>query len=248
MTSKKKVRFALAKLALLIAFLVYSDFFGQLGASHGNERTAETKAELKILERKMEIAMQEKASVETMQKLAQQYKEKIDPGTEARKVFVAWIKARGISGLITKAMQLYLYLLPWFAGLFLIWFIEGSDKNKKLFKNPWSLIISIIFYPFVAAYVANIWLGSLERDNSDAVMRAKRIFFALLSDDDIEKIKRLARDYLLKIFRETRNTQPSSRIYLHCICRYLDGFIREIDHIPDALAFVWLTHWNYQSK
>ncbi len=255
MTSKKKVVFRLAKLALLIAFLAYSGFFSQLAISNKEEKyTTETKNELKALEKKMDQMTYENTSKEEMEKIANQYREKLDPAPDAYKAFRAWIKAQGISGIIRQLIRLYLYLLPWFAVLFLIWFFEerGMNKkgiNKKLFTNPLSLIISILIYPFIGAYILDKWLGSLERARygPDAVLKAKQKCFAIASDDVIKRIKRLARDGLSEIFKETRNTQPTSgRIYIHLICRYLKGFVREIEHIPDSLIGNRVINRNFQ--
>ena len=315
MTSKKKVLTVLAKLVLFASFLVQVGFFSQFSAPH-KEWSSEEKIQLQTLERSIEKLAKENASIEEMQKVSKEYKEVVGSVEKDREAFFYTIKQLGISGVASWLLNIYFYLLPWFALLFLVWLIEGSERKKTFFRNPISFLFSVIIYPIVMLCVITSWarLAGRKVIITAELRQTKEKFFSILSEDELDKIKEFAQsklsisfwqkilflegkkkqhsfavaitvtvmlmiignplvrvveaNLLVKEVTVTQlviNTSPNvsvgysnpclmdmllaniwieqrlektTRIYINLISRCLDGFIMEIEHIPDSLAVI----------
>ncbi len=197
MTSKKKIGTTLAKLALLISFLVQVGFFSQL-STPPKERSAEQKSQLVALERKMQTQADDNASVEAMQQTAKDYRQAVDPIEEQREKVFSTLRQITLREAASWLLNTYLYLLPWFAVLFLIWSLEESNKKKNFFKNPFSLIVSIIIYPIVILCLLIRWVrltGRKVRVTTE-LRRTKEKFFSLLSEDESERIQQFVHSNL----------------------------------------------------
>ncbi|WKZ24747.1 MAG: hypothetical protein QY321_03995 [Patescibacteria group bacterium] len=249
MTSKKKVAVKIAKVALFAFFLIHVGFFSLLDASHRDEHLEE-KAKLEILGKRFDTKSQQliknNASIEEIQAAAKKYRQEIEEIKSHRTEAFAMLSSIETKEALSWLLSAYLYLLSWFACLFLIWFFEGFEEHKIFLANSLSLIISVILYPIVAIRIAYVWLD--EKKNVDDVTKVKQRFFKMLSDDDIERIQRFARDCLHDVTQEPRSIERGLRQFPFLVERCLDGFVMEVDHVPDTLAVVELTNWNIKPK
>ncbi|MDD4412222.1 MAG: hypothetical protein PHR00_01090 [Patescibacteria group bacterium] len=282
---------------------------------------------------------QENSTTEEMSTVAKKFKEKIEAKISHRDEFMANVRDLRLVGILTWLANAYLYLLPWFFVLFVIWAIEGSDNKKTFFRHPLGFTVSIIVYPAIAIYVLVKWMILTERKVLVAteLRRTKENIFCAFSEDEVAKIKKITqgslsasnwrkslgiegkKNYhafsaamtvvvLLMIVskpllleaenystsktmltnqstKSTINILPTtsppanfhdndssvwwekitdfvsavsltiewyreiiSQLYIKIVARCLDGFVMEIEHIPDTLTFTWLTNRNYQFK
>lgn len=115
-------------------------------------------------------------------KARDRYKERIDPGREARKEFQENTSQLGWGGVAAWLFSTYLYFLPWIFGLFLIWAYETSRK-KFFLANPISFILGTVFYPLTLGYMLFRRIrGEVE------IRRSKEKIFSLLSEDELKAV------------------------------------------------------------
>lgn len=122
------------------------------------------------------------STAEEIEVARDKYKERIDPGREARKEFQENTSQLGWGGVAAWLFSTYLYFLPWIFGLFLIWAYEMS-KKKFFLSNPLSFLLGTAFYPLTLGYMFFRRIrGEVE------IRRSKEKIFSLLSEDELRAV------------------------------------------------------------
>lgn len=77
--------------------------------------------------------------------------------------------------------------------LLLLWLIE-SRKGKFSFRNPFTFLLLLIFYPITLAYFVYAWvkIKAKELYAEAEIRRTKQNLFSILSKDEIDKIRQFA--------------------------------------------------------
>jgi len=126
---------------------------------------------------------------------AQVYKERIDPQREPREKLKKEMAKEGFWPKTFKALfHFYLNNLPLAFFLFAFWYYEKNGNFKT--NNPFSFIISVIFYPIILLKMIYFY----EEEHSRYYLaeaelrRTKDKMFSYLSKNEIEDIKRFAKN------------------------------------------------------
>lgn len=148
------------------------------------------------------------SSHEERSKAAQDYKEFIDPGNKAREEFISSLHNLGFKGVVSNVKDAYLYFLPWFFTLFLIWALEGSEKKRSFFRSPLSFLLAVGLYPIVLLIIVKYWI-ELANDQmreiriTTELRRRKERIFSSLSEDEVAIIRNYVQNKLsIKLWRE----------------------------------------------
>lgn len=218
--TKKKVIISIAKAVLVLAFLAYISSFVQFNASKDAQTTKQ--AELRALERNMDVLLAYNASDLEMTEASRIYKATLDPGIEVREKFQQWLKQHGIKGLLSHLGRLYLMFLPWFGGFFFLLYIEKKGAKKQFFVNPSSLVFGILLYPLTTICLIN---------EAEITIRIRDKIFMLLAHCSTHAFKKYVQNMTWQISIFIPGKQ---QFYVDYTNNYSEGFIMEIDHVPDT--------------
>lgn len=133
-------------------------------------------------------------SRQDIDKARELYKEKRDPGSLAREQLkLEMAKKNFWPDLLSWLLHFYLKNLPLAFILFLLW--RYKEKGTLKISNPFSLLISTLFYPIVIGLVVYEALSEKSRYYlaEAELRRTKKKMFAILSPDEIEDLRRFAK-------------------------------------------------------
>lgn len=172
-----------------------------------------------------------KKDYDAMEAAKENYKESIDPGGKARKKAFTDLKTLGWIGILTWLFFLYLKIMPFAFGLFLIWANENQEKQQFLFPSPLRFLLMLICYPLVVGYVFIKWMKKKEYEYlaEAEYRRTKQNLFTYLTPEEIKRIKKFSESTLsLRSWREqliASGLSPQHGLAIALVATLLISFI-----------------------